>query len=709
MAVGVEVKIERSALGVAPEAVLFDVISVRGFEIGPSGGLYKPAFHELRFTWRFGDASARYDRPAALLPHQRAAEKGFGHAVGHRFARAGSYTVRLDVLHPPSGMTAVWETTLEVADPDDLFAGPATIVVDQTGGALAPVAGARRVRSLAEALARVKTSRQPQRILLQRGSIHWIETEYSFRTENDPDAAWPNVYVAAAGEGPDPRLVWTGTSDGGGFFEAMRVMDRPRRTDLLDFVWSGIRFEGPWDSTTETGLSGALFGFNFADTTDRRPPGIGNPDYVHFNNCTFDGVGLPVYLHRSIRLAAFSDTVFTNWMDYGVLGSSETMLMLGCEVAQTPQALGGGRKDFRHNMHGPVRLSNGELTVIDGCDFYSRTGWFTNVDGATTIQPCVRWNMAARPGARLSLQRSILEGGFNVLAIARTNARTPGVQVNALVEGCIILGSHMSSRLVTIIHSGVTLRNNLLIHPGVPRLGRVFDPHSFVDLDGDQDTDRSAPVTIMFNTMVNLMQPEQYTIPPKAPLAAAKEDMPFPALDVRDNLLHQPFVGHDRATSAPMDIQPRERGFRRRRVVVRGTLPADVPPGAALSTGYPYGVQSDYEGASGWHDISIEKIRGLSDRSQFRFAPDQISIRNDSDQVWPAGRRFVLELELLGTRAFPADRALETPAEALAYYLPADALRGTAEDTKDDIERDFFYRERPVYPSPGAFEEIDQI
>jgi hypothetical protein len=356
-------------------------------------------------------------------------------------------------------------------------------------------------------------------------------------------------------------------------------------------------------------------------------------------------------------------------------------------------------------MHGPVRLSDGELTVMDGCDLYSRTGWFNNTKGATTIQPCLRWNMSARPGARLNLQRSVLEGGFNVLAIARTNGRTPGVQVNALVEGTVILGSHMSSRLVTIIHSGVTLRNNLLLHPGVRRMGRVFDPHAFVNLDGDEGTDRGAPVTIMFNTMVNLMQPDHYAFPPKAALLEVEEDIRFPALAVHDNLLHQPFVGYDQAVAAPMEIRPREVGFRRRRLVVQGKLGEDVAPGGALAFPYPHGGQEDYEGASGWNDVSIPKIRGVSDSAQFRFAPDQIVVMNGGDQLWPKGQILTLELELLGTRALPADRTFATPAETLSYYSPAEALRGTAKDEKDDIERDFFYRERPVYPSPGAFEE----
>lgn len=705
MAGAVDIRIKRSALEVAPEAILFDVTAVRGFDLNRPGGLYTPAFHELRFTWSFGDETAQYDRPAALLPHQRNANAGHGPAVGHVYARPGSYAVRLDVLHPPSGITAVWETRIEVADPDNVFPGRATIAVDNRGDFPAAPENALHTHSLFAALEIVKAAGRPHRIILQRGSVHLVETAYNLRTENDPQAAWPNLYVAAAGEGPDPQVIWAGARDGGTLFEAMRVMDRPRPDGLLDFVWSGIRFQGPWDSTTEAGLTGPLRGFSFADTVDSRPPGIGNPDHVHFHNCTFDGIGLPVYFHRSIGCAALTDTVITNWMDYGILGSPEALLMLGCEVAQTPQALGGGRKDSRHNMHGPVRLSDGELTVIDGCDFYSRTGWFTNIDGATTIQPCLRWNMSARSGARLNLQRSVLEGGFNVLAIARTNGRTPGVQVNALVEGSVILGSHMSSRLITIIHSGVTLRNNLLLHPGVQRMGRVFDPYSFISLDGDQSTDRRAPVTVAFNTMVNMMQPDHYTVPPKGSLPAVKESIPFAALDVRDNLLHQPFVGYDRAVAVPVDIRPREQGFRQRRLVINGVLDKDIRPGATMTLPYPYGGQQDYEGASGWHDVSIDRMRGISGSGRFRFAPDRIIVTNGGDQPWPAGKTLTLELELLGTRAFPADPTFATPTQTLAYYYPAEALRGRAEDAKDDIERDFFYRARPVYPSPGAFEE----
>jgi hypothetical protein len=704
MSGSVDVQIRRSALGVAPEAILFDVTAVRGFGLDAARGPYMPAFHALRFTWHFGDAGARHDRPASLLPHQRVAETGYGPAVGHVYRRPGTYRVRLEVLHPAQGTTATWETELRIADPDDVFAGTATIAVEDGGAFPAVPPGALRARSLVHALDLVKTTHRPQRILLRRGSVHLLETEYSFRTENDRKAAWPNLYVAAAGEGPDPRVTWAGTQDGGTFFGEMRVMDRRGPADRLDFVWSGIRFEGPWDSTTESGLNGALFGFNFSDNADSRPPGIGNPEYVHFNNCTFDGIGLPCYLNDSSEVTALTDTVITNWMDYGILGSGEKMLLLGCEIAQTPQALGGGRKDFRHNMHGPVRLSTTELTVIDGCDFYSRTGWFTNIDGATTIQPCLRWNMSGRPGARLNLQRSVMEGGFNVLAIARRNGEVPGVQVNALVEGTVILGSHMSRQLVTILYSGVTLRNNLLLHPGVPRMGGIFDPDAFVDLTGDAQTDRRAPVTVMFNTMVNLMQPDQYVRPPREPLRAVKERIPFAALDVRDNLLHQPFVGHDRAVAAPMGIRPREPGFRARRIVVRGVLERDVAPGVGLAMSYPHGSQEDYEGATGWHDVDVEGVRGISGKARFRFSTERIDVTNGSDRTWPAGKTLTIKLELRGVRAFPADPAFATPAETLSYFYPAEALRGAARDAQDDIERDFFYAARPVYPSAGAFE-----
>lgn len=92
------------AQGVAPLAVLFDATATTDPSVA------RP-FHDLRFEWDFGDATA-----GTWALSGRARNRAEGPLAGHLFERPGTHVVRLTVTNP-DGEVATAQVQIDVLDP----------------------------------------------------------------------------------------------------------------------------------------------------------------------------------------------------------------------------------------------------------------------------------------------------------------------------------------------------------------------------------------------------------------------------------------------------------------------------------------------------------------------------------------------------------------------------------------------------------------
>ncbi|MHC5065237.1 MAG: putative Ig domain-containing protein [Planctomycetota bacterium] len=116
--------------GVAPLSVFFDATQTISSEY-PN----KP-FHGLAYHWDFGDAgSARLTSTGAVAS---------GAVASHVFETPGSYLVRLTVTEP-DGSVGTSDVTIDVTDPDQVYAGNNTICISSSGDFTGAPAGAQQL------------------------------------------------------------------------------------------------------------------------------------------------------------------------------------------------------------------------------------------------------------------------------------------------------------------------------------------------------------------------------------------------------------------------------------------------------------------------------------------------------------------------------------------------------------------------------------
>ena len=487
---------KRSNLHLAPEGITFEA-TVKGFDTpGPRGRkAYNPQLHEIHYIWDFGDPG-EYTVPVNLVSEHRNANVAYGPIVSHVYRKAGTYTVTLEAVEPSSGKISKTTYKVVVGDPDRAFAGRETFFVDSGGDYRGAPAGSVGFSSLDAALNAARKGGPLKRIMLRRGQIFPTN---SIRMRRDYGSLY---FCASPGKGRKPQVMWKP----GQHIQFFWINDVDAGK-TKDFVFTNIRFQGPWNSTTETGtprVSGIYTG-------EKRP------SYILIDGCEFDGFSISISIVKSAAkndMLILNDTVITNWQDYGIFEAQQGYTsVLGCRITQHVNALSGGPKDWSHNRHGCIRIQKGGKFVMDGCDLFSRNGWFENVKGWHTSQSCLRWNQLAVKGALANIQRCTGEGGWQVFAISTMKKSiVPNLQ-NAIVDKCLLIGGMMSSSVLRINYGGTTVRNCVMIHSDIRRdISPIYDPAAFIALEdlGTNRANTAGEIRIYNNTFVNLMQAGHY-------------------------------------------------------------------------------------------------------------------------------------------------------------------------------------------------------
>lgn len=540
--------VSRSATQVNPEAFTFDAI-LTGFDsTAPAGSeIYDDRWHNIYYYWSFGDAYT-FAAPTNVVAGHKDANVAYGPMASHTFRTPGAYTVSLTVIEPLSGKTATTTLDVIVGDADTLFAGAATLFVDTGGNYAGKPSGAAEYTSLATAVAAVVAAgvSNPRRIMLRRGQSFPVTGQI-----------WPVAppsfqIVAQGGAGADPVIDWT-PNGGNSLFYFQNIDNRDDSDPAKSVVFQNIEMRGDADVTAGTGTKGAYF-FNFGPYPPR--------DFL-LDQCALSNVALAIYDRGSLGGAnvqggecykVINDCVFTDWIASAIFESSNKVTALtGSRLAQNPDAI----VDFDGadgSIIAPYRGAYNDRVIVDACDLFCNTGWSGTPSGTyKAIQPGLRFNSAANPGAKLSMQRCSVEAGFEVVSLADANGEN-AVAINAVIEKNILLSNFQGWWFFDTSYGGVTIRNNILAHPDVgDASGR--DPVYVMRLDytGANAIAYNAPIKIHNNTLVNLLTGSSY-VNTETAMRWVSNPSAFANVVIENNIDHQPNLTNPVVASAPLDV-----------------------------------------------------------------------------------------------------------------------------------------------------------
>lgn len=554
--VSVTINTQRSDHRVAPEAMFFD-LGLAGFDTNTlSGEVYDPSYHDKYVFWDYGE-SYMFTAPTQVLAWDAAdggnrqdSRYSSGPLGSHTFRTPGLYTVRVAVLEPASGKIGFGSADVSIGNPETFYAGSNTIYVDTTGNFANAPGGAQRFTSLAPALSAMDAAATPHRVVLENGQTFELNSMFIFRPPSRATGFSCRI-EARDPNGPQP-IVRPGANWSGSSF----MIDNSERDTSVDsgMVMSGVHFEGLWDTATESGLQ---IDFLLLPPTGSR--------HAMFDRCSFSGWSMVFYPTgpRPDRLIAINDVSMTNWGNFGILDSSQSVLAItGCAIAQDENAITGGptNSDRTVNRHGPIRIAEPTKTLIWASDLFSSTGWSPH-GSLTAVQACLRWNSSpgsSPKGCMLNMQACACECASETIRIQSQNNDVnfpPAVResVNALVEGNIIVAGHQSRSVVETSFGGTTIRNNMIIFAEAPHDSRSIGGanlpmQGFVfgegGAAGDPDNE-TTPIDIYNNTMLNLTGISGIPVWGQA--------LAFTDVDVVNNVVHEPNLSTPNIPDAPLN------------------------------------------------------------------------------------------------------------------------------------------------------------
>lgn len=500
----IKVRLERQPFRTAPERVAVDVYGWSGFRTrkGPHPG-YDARLHRIIYYVEFGEPDSCYAAPTHVLPEWRNRNKGFGPLTAHVYRAPGRYKIQVWAYEIDSDKRAYWEEVIEVEDPKQTFRNSEVYISANGDFSKAPRGIVGRYRSLAEAW-RARQRFPVTRFVFKSGETHW-DHPYTYLDMEQGGLRNAAHFVT---DGTAPVTFVHDPNASKATFAFRICAGRKAPNPQAEMVFQNIHVQGNWDDVNERGQPKQTAWADFAGRYHLHHVLL---DQCEARNCEFgyESTGEALDETHSVTL---HDCVIERFRDLGIFGGGIARWnILGCRVARGTDAAAGGGKGGPpfHNIHGPIRLNakNRNRVVIDGCDLFSRAGWYVNVKGWRTQQPCIRANQWASPGSVLNLQRTAMEGGYNLVSLGRmSNVVNSGIQ-NCLIDKCIMVGTHMTRAAVGADGGGITLRNSLFIVPNTPRIAKVFQSQAMLEITKPKGNDRvrRVPVELSHNTLLNHM------------------------------------------------------------------------------------------------------------------------------------------------------------------------------------------------------------
>lgn len=689
----VTVATTRSDLGVGPETFLFEVTGMSGFvTAAPTEGEFDERWHDFAFLWDFGDPGSTFSVVQRIPEAMRSANVAYMPQAAHTYA-PGTYTPSVLVVELSSGRTAYWEAEYTVADPDVYFSGK-TITVNPDGGA--------DYTTVFAALDAVKAQSDVRRIQLARGKTYSFSSRYNFSS-----GSWRNVYVcAASGAGARPVLHYTANAPSPGFAETVftEVSRMTPKTpgQEIDVVWSDVKFLANWDATTESGLggtdhtgNGSVWGFAGGTPTGAQI----TPGYLHFVDVEASGFSMFLATPQQMPLCIKSRFVVENWQDYGVGDSAIKDITIDARLEQLPGALSGGQKNGYHNNHGPMRTYSPAVHVKDGVEFLTANGWFPNVAGYTTEQPCERFAVDTTTVTNVGTwSRCLFEGGWQILSSRDASGSLGGYlkRQDCRIEMCFFLGSHMTNYFIDLQWGGWTIRNNHFVRPATSVISGIYDAGKVLFVQNTSLTTGDELDRILFehNTIYN----GQATAMAVTEVRNGSGLTTMNNLITRHNIVHQPNAsdswGFGLSSSNP--FTPKHQAYKRRLEVFTVTIASPVAPAGTVTVSYASGSFGDGDSTS--YQTPRQSITGLTSASAIFDAGSTFRLVNNSAGNWAAGTYTVTIARI------PADAisvsGTATPSAEVVLLRPSTSNTATG----SLVNRDYFAATRASPPQVGATE-----
>jgi hypothetical protein len=156
--------------GVAPLAVFFDASG------STDAGVTDLPFHDLEYTWDFGDPTAGTWAYGAQ-PGVSSKNSATGPVAAHVFEQPGTYSVSVTAFDGTNTVTT--SKTITVDDPDVVFAGSSTVCVSTSGTFANCPSGASHVTTSNFVTAMGNISSSVKQILFNRGETFAFGSTYS--------------------------------------------------------------------------------------------------------------------------------------------------------------------------------------------------------------------------------------------------------------------------------------------------------------------------------------------------------------------------------------------------------------------------------------------------------------------------------------------------------------------------------------------------
>jgi len=560
-AVAAEIVItRRSALGVAPEAFVFEITDFVGFDTtGPGAGeVYDPRHHELEYYWTFGDT---YDfvAPVNALAEHKGSGVSYGPMVSHTYRAAGTYQPTCVIVEPATGKTCtarLSSTTMTVGNPDTLFSGTNTVFMSPSGSFGNAPAGASTITSgnvNATLEAQILGSdTTPKRLMLNRGENYTFSGQ---RLGDQTARRVPSLHIVAGPSGAaKPAIKATG---GFGWVDSQTTGNG---TDK-DFVLQNLVWQGPWDGTTATGAIA-----DFVNINDY------SPNLTLIDGSEISGAHQGIYANGTTtidhRVIVLNDTKITDWGLYGVAANNLTAIVVtGCHIGHNPDGWGKGPSGM---MLAPIRYYGTGQMIMSNSDLFSNSGSTSISGGYGGFQGCIRFNVNGVEGTKGNIQTTTMEGGFRVFEALLPGDVTTSSTMNLLFERNYLLGSWQTSQFIATSATGMTIRNNTFCRPNAAQLAGVNNPGPVLGMD-DARADTlclASEINMYNNTLVNLMEPESYNSgePDYRWTGGIGGSGEFTNVTVNNNVQHSPNLTTPKNADAPFvmtdQFTPRNDGYR---------------------------------------------------------------------------------------------------------------------------------------------------
>ena len=444
----------RSAEQVFPEVVQFGVTdySGAGFDDMTMDGNYNPALHLAHF-WDFDDAYT-YTAPTqnALVasdqsfPTYTDAGTSIAAEPMHTFRSAGTYNVTVSVWGYVSGVLTEARGSLQVTVGTEAFATTRTIYVDPDGGGTAP-SGATEVTTLAAAASALSGS-TPQRVMLRTGVTHTITSGVTFA---------PSGTLHMVSDTPGTKAVIDNNLSTGSF--GITLNTDPNS----DMVVQDIQMDGPIDP-----LTGGVFdagAVNVGGVTI-----IDTYETLLFDRCEFTNHDIQIWNvggANSESIYCLNDTVLQGFWSRMTDGFNSTRIgFTGSRIWQDPDAVSDVVDNIftgehtRQGMTGTTAPTS--YVICDKSDFFGRT----KIDGGTG-RIMLRWHTNGVADTRTYMVQSCFEAEGEQIACGSVTGEPLATHShgNHIMEGCIVTTCRNGSSPIGMTHTGITVRNNIIVIP----------------------------------------------------------------------------------------------------------------------------------------------------------------------------------------------------------------------------------------------------